>query len=110
MTREKKMIFMGYDQKNKWYTFYNPNEGNMVICRDVEFNEKEVFYWKIDYSEKYDFILILDEDECHNPIMGYSLKFTFFFQNKNQKNKIKANNVEKVSRGIQLQFWRKFKV
>jgi hypothetical protein len=40
---------------------------------------------------------------CHNSILGYSLKFTFF-QNKNQKNKIKADNVEKVGREIKLQF------
>jgi hypothetical protein len=32
---------------------------------------------------------------CHNPILGYSLKITFF-QNKNQKNKIKAGNVKQV--------------
>jgi hypothetical protein len=31
-------------------------------------------------------------------------KFFFFFQNKNQKNKIKAGNVEKASREIKLQF------
>ena len=36
----KRMIFMGYDQKSKEYKLYNPNEGNMVISRDVEFNEE----------------------------------------------------------------------
>jgi len=36
----------------------------------------------------------LSEVGCHNPILGYSPKFTFF-QNKNKKNKIKAGNVEK---------------
>jgi hypothetical protein len=41
---------------------------------------------------------------CHNSILGYSLKFTFFFQNKNQKHKIKADKVEKAGWGIQLQF------
>jgi hypothetical protein len=41
---------------------------------------------------------------CHNPILGYSSKFTFF-QNKNQKNKIKAGNVEKACREIKLQFF-----
>jgi hypothetical protein len=32
---------------------------------------------------------------CHNPILGYSPKFTFL-KNKNKKNKIKAGNVEKA--------------
>jgi hypothetical protein len=41
----------------------------------------------------FEFFYIL---HCHNSILGYSLKFTFF-QNKNQKNKIKAGNVEKAS-------------
>jgi hypothetical protein len=35
----------------------------MVICRDVEFNEDGVCDWKIDDGKKYDFLLILDEDE-----------------------------------------------
>ena len=61
--KRKKMIFMGYDQKSKWYTLYNLNEGKMVICRDVEFNEDGVCDWKIDDGKKYDFLLILDEDE-----------------------------------------------
>ena len=42
--------------------------------------------------------------DCHNPILGYSSKILFFFQNKNQKNKIKAGNVEKASQEIKLQF------
>jgi hypothetical protein len=42
-----------------------------------------------------------ERGNCHNPILGYSPKFTFF-QNKNQKNKIKAGNVEKAGRGIKL--------
>jgi hypothetical protein len=35
------------------------------------------------------------DTRCHNPILGYSPKF-IFFQNKNQKNKIPAGNVEKA--------------
>jgi hypothetical protein len=33
--------------------------------------------------------------KCHHPIFGDSPNFTFF-QNKNQKNKIKAGNTEKT--------------
>jgi hypothetical protein len=36
----KKMIFVSYDQKSKGYKLYNPNEENMVISRDVEFNKE----------------------------------------------------------------------
>jgi hypothetical protein len=45
---------------------------------------------------------------CHNPILGYSPKFTFF-QNKNKKNKIKAGNMEKAGREINLQFLKEIK-
>jgi hypothetical protein len=45
----------------------------------------------------------------HNPILGYSQKITFLFQNKNKNIIIKAGNVEKENRGIKLQFWRNFK-
>ena len=45
---------------------------------------------------------------CHNPILGYSPKINFFFQNKNKKNKIKADNVEKVGWEIKLQFLEEF--
>ena len=33
------MIFVGYHQKYKGYKPYNPNEGNIMISRDVEFDE-----------------------------------------------------------------------
>jgi hypothetical protein len=45
---------------------------------------------------------------CCNPILDYSSKI-IFFQNKNQKNKIKANNVEKAGREIKLQFLEEIK-
>ena len=57
----KKMMFVSYDQKSKGYKLYNPNEGNMVITRDVEFNKELAWDWKISDCEKNDFLLILDE-------------------------------------------------
>jgi len=57
----KKIIFVSYDQKSKGYKLYNPNEENMVISRDVEFNKELAWDWKISDCEKYDFLLILDE-------------------------------------------------
>jgi hypothetical protein len=38
--------------------------------------------------------------------MGYSPKINFFFQNKNQKNKIKAGNMKKADGEIKLQFFK----
>jgi hypothetical protein len=35
----------------------------MVINRDVKFNEEGAWDWKVSNSEKYDFLLILDEEE-----------------------------------------------
>jgi len=61
--KSKKMIFIGYDQKSKWYKFYNPNEEKMVISRDIEFIEEGAWDWKVNNSKKYDFLSILNEDE-----------------------------------------------
>jgi len=46
-----------------WYLDYNPDEGKMIISRDVEFNEKRAWNWKVNDSEKYDFWSILDEEK-----------------------------------------------
>jgi len=59
----KKLIFMGYDQKSKWYNLYNPNKGKMVITRDVEFVEKREWDWEVDGGGKYDYLPILDEEK-----------------------------------------------
>ena len=45
------MIFVGYDQKSKEYKLYSPNKENMVISRDVKFNENGACYWKINDGE-----------------------------------------------------------
>ena len=82
---------MGYEQKFKGYKLYNPNEGNMMISRDVEFNEKEVWDWEVDDGEKYDFLLIFNENEeryeyhqkpivtpLQTPMSSTSPSFSFF--------------------------------
>ena len=57
------MIFVGYDQKSKEYKLYNPNEGNIMINRDVKFNEEETQDWNVDDGKKYNFLPILDKKE-----------------------------------------------
>jgi len=59
----KKMIFVGCDKKSKEYKFYTLNEWKMVISRDVEIYEKRAWDWKIDDSEKYDFLPVFDEEK-----------------------------------------------
>jgi hypothetical protein len=56
------MIYVGYEQKSKGNKLYNLNEGKMVINKDVEFNEKGDWDWKVDDGEKYDFLPIIDEE------------------------------------------------
>ena len=59
----KNMIFVGYDQRSKGYKFDNLDKEKMVINKDVEFNEEEVWDWKVNDGKKYDFLPILDEEE-----------------------------------------------
>jgi len=59
--KNKRMIFVGNDQKSKGYKLYNPDEGKMMISRVVQFDEEGAWNWKVDDGEKYDFLLVLDE-------------------------------------------------
>jgi len=59
----KRMIFVGYNQKSKWYKLYNPNEGKMVINKDVEFDGEKTWDWKVDDDDKYNFLSVLDKGE-----------------------------------------------
>ena len=61
--KSKKIIFVSYDQKFKGYKFYNSNKGKIMISINVEFNEEEAWGWKVNDSEKYDFLQVLDENE-----------------------------------------------
>lgn len=61
--KSKRIIFVGCKQKSKGYKVYNPNKKKIMINRDVEFNEKRAWYWKINDDEKYNFLPILDEEK-----------------------------------------------
>ncbi|RDY00253.1 hypothetical protein CR513_16593, partial [Mucuna pruriens] len=39
--RSVKHVFIGYDANSKGYKLYNPNNGKMIVSRDVEFDEEE---------------------------------------------------------------------
>ncbi|RDX95429.1 hypothetical protein CR513_22046, partial [Mucuna pruriens] len=41
-----KHVFIGYDANSKGYKLYNPNNGKMIISKDVEFNEEEAWNWE----------------------------------------------------------------
>jgi hypothetical protein len=59
----------------------------MVINKDVEFNEEGAWDWKVNDVEKYDFLLILNEEEeiyenHQEPIVTHlqiPMSSTFFF-------------------------------
>ena len=36
-----KYVFISYDSSSKGYKLYNPNNRNIIISRDVMFNEEE---------------------------------------------------------------------
>jgi len=41
LDEKRKNIFVGHDLKIKEYKLYNFNKKNMMICRDVEFDEEK---------------------------------------------------------------------
>ncbi|KAL2241052.1 UNVERIFIED_CONTAM: Retrovirus-related Pol polyprotein from transposon TNT 1-94 [Sesamum indicum] len=43
--KSEKYLFIGYDQSSKSYKLHNPITGNIVISRDVEFDEEGVWEW-----------------------------------------------------------------
>ncbi|RDX61999.1 hypothetical protein CR513_59714, partial [Mucuna pruriens] len=43
--RSMKHVFIGYDTDSKGYKLYNPNNGKIIISRDVEFDE-EAWNWE----------------------------------------------------------------
>ena len=56
MTKNNRMFFLNIE-------IDVPNEGKIVINRDIEINKKEAWDWKINDNEKYDFLFVLDKEE-----------------------------------------------
>ena len=46
-----KYVFIGYDLSSKGYKLYNPNNGKIIISRDVKLNEKEAWDWGVQEEE-----------------------------------------------------------
>ena len=40
-----KYIFISYDLNSIGYKLYNPNNGKIIISRDVKFNKKDIWDW-----------------------------------------------------------------
>jgi hypothetical protein len=41
----KRYIFIGYDSSSNSYKLHNPNSGEIIISRGVEFDEEDFWDW-----------------------------------------------------------------
>ncbi|KAK3034863.1 hypothetical protein RJ639_032318 [Escallonia herrerae] len=53
--RSKKYVFIGYDSSSKGYKLYNPNDGKIMVSRDVVFDEEGSWNWNSQDDSSYDF-------------------------------------------------------
>ncbi|RDY08083.1 hypothetical protein CR513_07727, partial [Mucuna pruriens] len=60
--RSVKHVFIGYDENSKGYKLYNPNNGKMVVSKDVEFDEEETCNWEKE-EDTYDFLPYFEEGD-----------------------------------------------
>ncbi|RDX82228.1 hypothetical protein CR513_37009, partial [Mucuna pruriens] len=60
--RSVKHVFIGYDANSKDYKLYNPNNGKMIVSRDVEFDEEEAWNWEKE-EVTYDFLPYFEEGD-----------------------------------------------
>ncbi|GJR27088.1 retrovirus-related pol polyprotein from transposon TNT 1-94 [Tanacetum coccineum] len=61
--RSKKHVFVGYKKQSKGYKLYNPVTRNVVVTRDMEFEEEGSWDWSIEENEKHDFLPVIDEEK-----------------------------------------------
>ncbi|KAK4435331.1 hypothetical protein Salat_0696500 [Sesamum alatum] len=94
--KSARYVFIGYDQSPKGYKLYNPSSEKIVISRDVEFDEEDIWEWNdqnkndryspfFDDEEKYMAQLVTppstpppqniqaDEPESHFPVASSNL-------------------------------------
>ncbi|RDX71967.1 hypothetical protein CR513_48614, partial [Mucuna pruriens] len=62
LDRSVKHVFIGYDANSKGYKLYNPNNGKMIVSRDVEFDEEEAWNWEKE-EDTYDFLPYFEEGD-----------------------------------------------
>ncbi|KAL2251279.1 UNVERIFIED_CONTAM: Retrovirus-related Pol polyprotein from transposon TNT 1-94 [Sesamum indicum] len=60
--KSEKYLFIGYDQSSKGYKLHKPITGNIVISRDVEFDEEGVWEWSTSKRET-EYSTFFDDDE-----------------------------------------------
>ena len=58
--KNKKCIFIGYSDVTKGYKLYNPETRKLIMSRDVQFLENEIWTWSQTQSEGKE--VILEED------------------------------------------------
>ena len=62
MIEGEKCIFIGYDKRSKAYRLYNPLTKNLIISRDVEFDESDYWRWR-DKERKVEGLFFNDDDD-----------------------------------------------
>ncbi|KAL4378928.1 hypothetical protein GQ457_02G031910 [Hibiscus cannabinus] len=65
--RSSKYVFIGYDSNSKGYKVFNPNNGRIVISRDVEFDEQASWNWEAQEEQTYDFFTYFVEEQDVTP-------------------------------------------
>ena len=60
--KNESFIFIGYDNNSKGYKLYNPNNGKIVINRDVIFDEEGECDWG-PHDKDYNFAPNVEEEE-----------------------------------------------
>ncbi|GJR65954.1 retrovirus-related pol polyprotein from transposon TNT 1-94 [Tanacetum coccineum] len=61
--RSEKHVFVGYDKQSKGYKLCNPVTRKVVVSRDIEFNKEGSWDWSIEENERYDFLLMTNEED-----------------------------------------------
>ncbi|GMI88485.1 hypothetical protein HRI_002517800 [Hibiscus trionum] len=65
--RSSKYVFIGYDSNSKGYKLYNPNNGKIIISRDVEFDKQASWNWEAQEEQSYDFFPYFVEEQDVTP-------------------------------------------
>ncbi|KAH0693016.1 hypothetical protein KY285_020113 [Solanum tuberosum] len=60
-----KYVFVGYGVSSKGYKLYYPSNNKVVVSRDVEFDEEEIWKWEAPEERTYDFVPYFGDEQEH---------------------------------------------